>query len=41
MIFDHIRIVIFIISFYIDQYDCLINDVSSAFIYGKEILVRE
>jgi hypothetical protein len=33
--------VILIISLSIDRYDCLRNDLSSAFIYGQESLVRE
>jgi hypothetical protein len=41
MIFNNIRLIIFIISFYINQYNCSINNVSSAFIYGQESLVRE
>ena len=41
MIFNYIRIVIFIIIFSIDQYNSSINDVSSAFIYGQDTLVRD
>ncbi|CAF4262591.1 unnamed protein product, partial [Rotaria sordida] len=38
MIHENIRLVIFLMILYIDQYNCSIDDISSAFIYGQKPL---